>query len=314
MGGSGGGSYKPRTEQQTESSIQSARRNTEYVDYEAAVSEHLQDLLAEYNDRAIDSINNRLEQAKEALADYMESSIFLRFGGSVSKHTYVDGISDVDCLCFLNPSKFAAAKFAADSPQQLLKEFETLLRQIMGKSADVERGAISIKLKYKDGPELQILPALQTSTGVRIPAYEEDTWSQVVHPQRFAQALTDLNQKLSGKLVPAIKLIKPVMNSLEPKMKGYHIEALAERIFDNYQGELNSKAMVRHFLDRASELVKMPIRDITGQSVYVDDYLGQRNSPAREAIGISLQNITQRIDEADARRSVDDWLSSIDAK
>ncbi|GAF76681.1 unnamed protein product, partial [marine sediment metagenome] len=213
MGGSGGGSNEPRTEQQTESSIKSAIRNTECADYEAAVSERLRDLLAEYNDRDIDTINNRLEQVKEVLADYMESSVFLRFGGSVSKHTYVDGISDVDCLCFLNRSKFAA-----DSPQQLLKEFETLLRQVMGKSADVERGAISIKLKYKDGPELQVLPALQTDTGVRIPAYEEDAWSQVVHPQRFAQALTDLNQKLSGKLVPAIKLIKPVMNNLEPKM------------------------------------------------------------------------------------------------
>ena len=184
----------------------------------------------------------------------------------------------------------------------------------MGKSADVEHGAISIKLKYKDGPELQILPALQTSTGVRIPAYEEEAWSQVVHPQRFAQALTDLNQKLSGKLVPVIKLVKPVMNNLEPKMKGYHTEALAERIFDNYRGDLNSKAMIRHFLDRASELVKTPIQDITGQSVYVDDYLGQRGSAAREAIGRSLQKITQRIKEADAHRSVNDWLSCLDAE
>ncbi|GAI24163.1 unnamed protein product, partial [marine sediment metagenome] len=225
MGGSGGGGYTPRTEQQTESTIQSARRATEYADYEAAVSERLRDLLAAYNERDTDTINNRLEQVKEVLADYMESSVFLRFGGSVSKHTYIDGISDVDCLCFLDPSKFAA-----DSPQQLLKEFENLLRQVMGKRADVERGAISIKLKYKDGPELQILPALRTASGVRIPAYEEDAWSQVVHPQRFAQGLTDLNQKLSGKLVPVIKLVKPVMNNLEPKMKGYHIEALAERI------------------------------------------------------------------------------------
>ena len=308
MGGSGGGGYSPRTEQQTESSIQSARRATEHADYEAAVSERLRDLLAEYDDRDADAINNRLEQVKEVLADYLESSVFLRFGGSISKHTYVDGISDVDCLCFLDPSKFAA-----DSPQQLLKEFESLLRKVMGNRADVERGAISIKLKYKDGPELQILPAQRTATGVRIPAFEEDAWSQVVHPQRFAQALTDLNQKLSGKLVPVIKLVKPVMNNLKPKMKGYHIEVLAERIFQEYRGDLNSKAMVQHFLDRASELVKTPVRDMTGQSVYVDDYLGQRNSAAREAIVISLQNMAQRMKQADTHRSVDDWLSSIDA-
>lgn len=309
MGGSGGGGYTSRTEQQTESSIQSARRATENADYEAAVSEHLRDLLAAYNERDTDTINNRLEQVKEVLADYLESSIILRFGGSVSKHTYVDGISDADCLCFLDSSKFAA-----DSPQQLLKEFEDLLRQVMGKMADVERRAISIKLKYKDGPELQILPAIRTATGVRIPAYEEDAWSQVVHPQRFAQVLTDLNQKLNGKLVPVIKLVKPAINNLNPKMKGYHIEVLAERIFQGYRGDLTSKAMVQHFFDRASEFVKTPIRDMTSQSAYVDDYLGQRNSAAREAIGRALQNITQRMKEADGRHSVDDWLSSIDAE
>jgi hypothetical protein len=308
MGGSGGGGYAPRTEQQTESSIQSARRATESADYEAAVSERLQDLLAAYNGRDPDTINDRLEQVKEILADYLESSVTLRFGGSVSKHTYVDGISDVDCLCFLNPSKFPA-----DSPQQLLQEFEGLLRQVIGKRADVERGALSIKLTYKDGPQLQILPALRTATGVRIPSAEEDAWSQVVYPQRFAQALTDLNQKLSGKVVPVIKLVKPAINNLDPKMKGYHIEVLAERIFQEYRGDLTAKAMVQHFFDRASDLVKTPIGDMTGQSLYVDDYLGHRNSAEREAIGRDLRNVAQRMKEADARHSVDDWLSSIDA-
>jgi hypothetical protein len=148
MGGSGGGGgyYSPRTEQQTESSIQASRRATENADYEAAVSKRLQDLLAAYNDRDTDTINNRLERVREALADYLESSVDLRFGGSVSKHTYVDGISDVDCLCFLDPSKFAA-----DSPQQLLKEFEAVLKRVMGTRADVERGALSIKSHLKTG-------------------------------------------------------------------------------------------------------------------------------------------------------------------
>jgi len=71
--------------------------------------------------------------------------------------------------------------------------------------------------------------------------------SQVVHPQKFAQALTDLNIKLGGKLVPVIKLVKPIMNKLEPKIKGYHTEILAERIFQEYRGDLNPKAMIQHF-------------------------------------------------------------------
>ena len=113
--------------------------------------------------------------------------------------------------------------------------------------------------------------------------------------------------------MPVIKLVKPVMNNLETKMKGYHIEVLAERIFQEYRGNLNSKDMVQHFLDRAGELVKTPAKDMTGQSIYVDDYLGQRNSAAREAIGKSLRNIVQRMKQADNDRSVEDWLRSIDA-
>lgn len=312
MGGSGGGHhYVPRTNEQTDSSIQSARRATENADCEAAVSEHLRGLLADYDNRDVDTINERLEQLKEIMADYLESSITLRFGGSISKHTYVDGISDVDCLCFLNPSKFST-----ESPQQLLQELENFLSDVLRNQADVERGALSIKITYEDGPELQILPALRTATGVRLPASEGEGWSQVVHPDRFANTLTDVNQRLNGNVVPVIKLIKVAINNLnlDPKMKGYHIEVLATRIFQEYQGSLTPKAMVQHFFDRASDLVKTPTRDMTGQSVYVDDYLGQRNSVERQRIGGALHDITERMNEADTRHSARDWLSAIDAE
>jgi len=312
MGGSSGSRYyAPRTDEQTDASIQSARRATESADYEATVSEHLRDLLADYNNRDVDTVNDRLEQLEKIMADYLESSITLRFGGFVSKHTYVDGISDVDCLCFLNPSKFST-----ESPQQLLQEFESLLSDVLGNQADVERRALSIKITYKDGPELQILPALRTATGVRIPASEGEGWSQVVHPDRFASNLTDVNQRLNGNVVPVIKLVKAAINNLnlDPKMKGYHIEVLATRIFQEYQGDSTPKAMVQHFFDRASDLVKTPTRDMTGQSVYVDDYLGQRNSVERQRIGGALHNITERMNEADTRYSASDWLSAIDAE
>jgi len=310
MGGSGGSYYVPRTEQQARSSIESSRRATENADYEAAVSQRLRDLLADYNERDTDTVSDRLDHIKEILADYLESSITLRFGGSLSKHTYVDGISDVDCLCLLN-----AAKFSSESPQQLLQELGSLLRQVLGQQANVELGALSIKLTYEDGPEIQILPALRTATGVRIPAAEGEAWSQVIHPQRFANALTDVNRRLNGRVVPVIKLVKAAIDDLGlgPKMKGYHVEALAVRIFQEYRGDLTPKAMVQHFFDRAGDLVRTPIKDMTGQSVYVDDCLGQRNSSERERIGQAFSSVTQRMNEADAGHSVDDWLRSIDA-
>lgn len=309
MGGSGG-SLPRRTSRQIESFIDIARERTDASDYEAAVSERLHELLSEYNQRDVDTINDRLEQVKEILADYLESSISLRFGGSVSKHTYVDGISDVDCLLLLRPSEFST-----ESPQQLLQELERVLRDVLGVQADVKRGALAITLTYDDGMEVQLLPAVPTSAGVRIPTAEGTGWSNVIRPERFANRLTDVNQRLQGRVIPVIKLVKAAISNLglHPKLEGYHIEALAVSILQNYQGRLNPKAMVQHFFDRASDLVRTPIRDLTEQSVYVDDYLGSQGSTERGQIAQALRGVSQRMAEADASHSEEDWLLSIDA-
>lgn len=309
MGGSGG-SLPTRTSWQVESFIKTARDRTDASDYEAAVSERLRELLSEYNQRDVETINDRLEQIKEILKDYLESSVSLRFGGSVSKHTYIDGISDVDCLLLLKPSEFDV-----ESPQQLLLEFEKVLRDVIGMQADVKRGPLAITLTYDDGLKVQLLPALPTSTGVRIPAAEGTGWSNVVRPERFANILTDVNQRLQGGVIPVIKLVKAAVSNLglHPELEGYHIEALAVSIFQNYQGQLNPKAMVQHFFDQASNLVSTPIRDLTGQSIYVDDYLGSRGSTQRQQIAQALRVVSQSMAEADASHSKDDWLRSIDA-
>ena len=309
MSGSGG-NFRPRTARQTQQRIQSMERETDFRDYEADVCRRLSDFLRDYNQRDASVINERLSQITEILSDYLESSITTRFGGSVSKHTYVDGISDVDCLLLLKPSQFSA-----ESPQQLLQELEGIIREVMRNQATVERTPLSLKVIFSDGPELQLLPALPTATGLRIPTYESDEWSQVIHPDQFTNSLTTVNQKQNGNVVPAIKIIKPAIEnlSLNPKIKGYHIEALAVRIFQDYSGELNTKAMVQHFFERASDLIKTPIRDQTGQSNYIDDHFGPRNSEIRENTSKVLRDLVNRLNQADADCSTTDWLREIGA-
>ena len=194
-----------------------------------------------------------------------------------------------------------------------MKELESIIQGVIGARADIERRALSIKITYKDGPQLQLLPAVPTATGTRIPAADGDGWSRVVHPEKFATMLTDLNQNLQGRVVPVIKLVKAAINSLDIPMKGYHIEALALKAFQNYQGSLTPKAMVQHFFEKASDLVKRPVKDQTGQSIYVDDYLGSPNSDQREQVSRTLDSVTQRMNQADTNCSTNDWLRSIDA-
>jgi hypothetical protein len=65
--------------------------------------------------------------------------------------------------------------------------------------------------------------------------------------------------------------------------------------------------MLPTFFERASKLVESPIRDRSGQSVHVDQYLGPEGSHARQAAGHILVRIAKRIRNADAAQSIAQW-------
>lgn len=314
MGGGGSGGYangfsrSQITEEKVESEIENALNNTKKIEFEADVNNRLNDMLSSYNDKDTELVNERLNEIKELMSDYLESSIDIRRAGSWKKHTYVDGISDVDCLFILNSSKFAAK-----SPQSLLYELQLLLQKQLGKNAEVDRGNLSLKITYRDGPDLQILPALESDKGVRIPSGDSDDWSKFIKPERFANKLTETNKKLNGSVIRVIKLAKGAMNEigLKPNMKGYHIEALAVEIFQGYNGELTKKAMVEYFFLKAAEIVRKPIKEVSGQSQYVDDYLGDSGSTQRETVSSKLKGISDKMTKANKNFSADEWLGAI---
>lgn len=309
MCGSGGGFPPFRgTPQDIEDQVEAAKNRTADADYERDVCDSLSQQLREYNQRDSQLINDRLAEVRELVEEYLDASIDLRFGGSVDKHTYVNGLSDVDSLMLLKEGLFAA-----ESPQQMLQEFERLLRDTLDTSIKVERGQLAITLTYEDGTEAQLLPAIKTATGVRIASSDGGGWSNVIHPDRFAGQLTKINQDRGGRVVPTIKLAKGAIDSLGlgSQLRGHHVEVMAVRAFENYTGPLNSKAMLHHFFERASSLVRGPIQDSTGQSVYVDARLGPANSPQRQSLSDNLGRIAERMRDADASRSVSDWLDCL---
>lgn len=307
-GYSGGSSRGSITEERIKNDVEISLENTKKAEFEAEVNNRLKELLTGYNEKDTQLINERLEEIRNLLSDHLESSINIRRGGSWSKHTYVDGLSDVDCLFVLN-----STKFAGESPQQLLDELTQLLERQLGDKATIERGDLSVRVTYGDGPELQLLPAIKDEKGVRIPSGDSERWSRVVSPEKFAEKLTDVNQDLNGNLIPVIKLAKGAMNDVElnPKVKGYHTEALAVEIFQDYSGERTKKAMLEYFILKAAELVKRPIREVSGQSQYVDDYLGSAGSAQREAISRELKDIYDIMKKANENHSSDDWFKSI---
>lgn len=305
MGGGGGGWPADISPMQAEKYYQETKSETEQNEFNQKVCKMLDDYLVRFNDRNADDIQKKLEDIKKAIQGEVEGTVDLRYGGSIDKHTYVDGLSDIDSLVILNKSDLA------DKTPERVKDYflSELSDKLKGQGVDVSEGKLAVTVKFKDGTEIQLLPAIRTSEGVKIPSVLGNKWSSVITPQKFAEKLTDINTKLNGKVVPTIKLIKAINSqfSEQKQMTGYHIESLAIEAFKSCNGNENSKELLSQFFGEAKELVKTPIKDKSNQSIHVDDYLGKKDSESRKLLSYQLDFIYRKINNANNACSEKMW-------
>ena len=303
MGGSGGRNFFiDRKPEQVKADLRKEEERTHDQAFDTQIAERLGELLGDANRRDTKEISAAIDEIKNALGADIEGTVDPILGGSVRKHTYVDGISDIDTLVILRDPELKSL-----SPQEVLAYFEEKAREELT-GWEVSKGKLAVTLR-KEGLELQILPAVQEEGKTYIPSARGDHWSDI-NPQTFFRKLTDTNTKFGGKVVPVIKLAK-IINSQQPEalqLTGYHVESLAIEAFKTYSGPLNPKAMLEHFFDTSRSLVLSPIRDKTGQSVHVDGYLGPANSKSRKEVSATLDRIHRRMKNADVHRSEERWL------
>jgi hypothetical protein len=259
------------------------------------VNDLLQKLLAHFNDRDTEVISDRLVSIGEMLSDVAEIETFL-LGGSVGKHTAVNGISDVDALVILG-----RPDLAGKSPQFVLNSFHKQLNQSLPRSEvkSVEKGRLAVTVTYHDGTEIQLLPALRSGQTISIASADGKNWIDT-KPKVFQRELTRANRQLNQALIPTIKLLKSIVSDF-PKQKqltGYHIEAMALDAARDYQGPKTSKWLLLHLLGYAADRVLKPMADITGQSRNVDSYLGKANSVERRNISQALAGMKRRLEAA----------------
>jgi len=302
-GGGRGGPFVGRSPGQLVRQVRQTEDETAVKEFETELSGIVGDLLASANSRDVAKVQERLDAVKAALTGPLETSVDTLFGGSVAKRTYVDGLSDVDSLLILDDSSLEGA-----SPSEAIKKVAGIIQKDLGGAASTTTGKLAVTVRYRDGMELQLLPAFRTKDGLRVPSWSGDGWSSIA-PQEFQSALSARNEECGGKLVPTIKLAKAVVATLpeSQRLSGYHVESLAIEAFRNYQGPMTTGAMLPVFFDRARDLVKAPIRDRTGQSVHVDEYLGGVGSAQREAMSHILSRIGKRMRNASAHKSKDQW-------
>lgn len=303
-GGGGGGAFMGRSPDDLRNIVRKAEDKTTVAAFEAELAGTLGGLLGGYNARDVNTARDRLDAIKAALEDSIEGSFDQLFGGSVAKHTYVDGLSDIDSLVLINDSELQGR-----NPQQVLKRIERVLGQKLRDRAKVSHGRMAVTIDYGDGMVIQILPAVRARDGqVHVPSSRREGWS-LINPITFQEALTRRNNECAGKLVPTIKLAKAIVGQLPEgqRLSGYHMESLGIAAFRNYTGNMTTSAMLPMFFERARGMVLSPIKDSTGQSVHVDGYLGPANSEARQATSHLLGRLARRMRNATAAGSTAQW-------
>lgn len=306
MGGSGGGTfnnYEPKTLQKE---IRKSESVVDNANFDTQLSARLADCLSNFNDKDTDLISQRINDAAESIDDALEGKLDSLYGGSVAKHTYVDGLSDIDTLFV-----FSNTELSDKSPSDLLDYAVSKLRDKL--DATVEKGSISVTVSYEDGMSIQILPALMSGDQLKVSSWDGKSWSNI-NPSKFNEALTKRNKECSGKLIPMIKLAKAINSNMpEPaQLTGYHIESIAISAFKEYAGTKSITKMLPHYFEKAKELVKTPIKDSSGQSVHVDDYMGDSNSDKRTKASHILDRISKRMKNATGANSIEQWMALID--
>jgi hypothetical protein len=306
MGGSNGGffsDYQKKPDEMAQE-IRSKEEASLDTSYDTGVSVFIKEILGDASYRDSDQLERHLATISDAIHADIDGTINLRYGGSVAKHTYVDGLSDIDTLAVVNESELADK-----SPSFVKDYFKRRLQQRLP-NTEISIGNLAITLKFTSGFEIQILPAVKEKDGIKIPSSRrKNEWSHIVHPEKFALALRFENIKHSGKLVPVIKLAKSIISSFPEKrqLSGYHIEALAIQSFNSYQGEKKHRPMLKYFFSEAAKHILKPILDKTGQSVHVDSYLGVANSLERKMASDSLSTVARRMQNADGSREIRIW-------
>ncbi len=304
MGSSGGGySFSPK---KTSELLDEAQKKVRETGFFSGLEDLLKDYLGDFNKRDIEQTNQHLATIEQALQKEIEGVLKLDFGGSVKKYTYIDGLSDVDMLVQIDQTALKNK-----SPKEVLDYFANRLKERLPNS-EIKAGNLAVTVKFMtSGMEIQLLPALKTKTGYKIADPDSGSWSKVVKPEKFAKTLTEINQQKNSRVVPVIKLVKSINHKLPSsiKMTGYQIEALAVEIFKNYDGPKTHSKMVTEFFNQASKSVLKPVREITGQSEFVDEKFGPENSIQRRRLSKALQRVSNRITLANSRGSLDEWKS-----
>ena len=267
-------------------------------------NQYCEQLLVQYRRRNTNAVTRHLKGVCDILMHEDNHVVQTKFGGSVQKGTYVTGLSDVDVLLMVNQSSLKN-----NPPSKVIAYVQEIIKRSLPKNP-VSAGKLAVTVSYADKTEIQILPAVGTTGGFRIAEPGSTKWSNVVHPDRFADRLIEVNNACGGRVVPTIKLAKAMSDCFikdsSKKISGYHMESLAIDAFAGYKGELDPRSMIVHFLGHSMKAVMTPIKDPTGQTEYVDGYLRRAGSKPRKGASTQFGQMRSKVNSCRTKAEFND--------
>ena len=162
-------------------------------------NEYCENLLVQYKRRNGKAVTRHLNGLCNILSHDDDHVVQTKFGGSVQKGTFVTGLSDVDVLLIVNQSSLKNKP-----PSKVIAYVGDTIQRRLPKNP-VNKGKLAVTVGYADESEIQILPAIRTTDGFRIADPGSTKWSNVAHPERFAERLIRVNNARGGRVVPVIK-------------------------------------------------------------------------------------------------------------
>ena len=273
-------------------------------------NKYSEQLLVQYKRRNTKAVTRHLNGVTDILRSEDDHVVQTKFGGSVQKGTYVTGLSDVDVLLIVNQSSLKNKQ-----PSKVLAYVRDTIKRRLPKNP-VSAGKLAVTVSYADKTEIQILPAIRTIDGFRVAEPGSNKWSNVLHPGSFVERLIKVNNARGGRVVPVIKLAKAMADCFitqkDRKISGYHMESLAIAAFTDYRGLLDPKTMLNQLFSYSTKAVMSPIKDYTGQSRYVDEYLGQADSGSRKQTSTYFGQMRGKVNSCKTRAAFDALFCTAD--
>ncbi|MBN2502994.1 MAG: hypothetical protein JXB38_19600 [Anaerolineales bacterium] len=161
-----------------------------------------------------------------------------RLVGSYARSTAIKNIKDVDFILIIDPSyKHEDTKTVLDCLYNTLEDFPKFLEDSGSIRDDLRHQRRSVNIEFIDYDfNLDVVPVIMENEINDVLLIPDKDWNEWVNtqPVGYNEALSELNQKNGGKIVPLIKMLKHWrdVHMIYMRPKSYWLECMVFNFID----------------------------------------------------------------------------------